>query len=248
MNDDILRKLMVIVERTVRPVGATVARKRQMREELLAHVTAIYEEETEKSSDDGIALERTRQRFGDPRELSTELERSVPAWNRLRGFLQAPWARLTLGVPTLNLAATIAVLTVILYSIVVLLMVLVMLAARNFLDIAIILHVMPVTAAVGAVFSFLLVLFGSKISRALYGNQSERRVRSAIYWCLASLAILPMLVISLYRGFGLAVPNSPLVLAFAIAPATPVLLILMARVTVDEHRRDEKWAHLVIEQ
>jgi hypothetical protein len=57
-----------------------------------------------------------------------------------------------------------------------------------------------------------------------------------------------MLVISLYRGFGLPVPNSPLVLAFAFAPATPVLLILMARATADEFRRDEKWARLVIEQ
>jgi ATP-dependent Clp protease ATP-binding subunit ClpC len=239
---------MVLVERAVRPVSATVARKRQMREELLAHVTGIYEEEKEKSRDDEIALERTRQRFGDPRELSTELQQSVPAWNRLRGSLQEPCARLTLGVSTLQLAAIIAVGTVIVYSIVVLPMVLVMLAAGKSLDIAIALHVMPVTAAVGAVFAFLLVLFGSKISRALYGNHSERRVRRAIYWCLASLPIFPMLVISLYWGFGLPVPNSPLVLAFAIAPATPVLLILMARATADEVRRDEKWTRLVIEQ
>jgi hypothetical protein len=57
-----------------------------------------------------------------------------------------------------------------------------------------------------------------------------------------------MLVIALYRGFGLPVPNSPLVLAFAIAPATPALLLLMVRGTADEIRRDENWARLVIEQ
>ena len=36
---------MKLVERTVRPVHASVARKRKMREELLAHLTGIYEEE-----------------------------------------------------------------------------------------------------------------------------------------------------------------------------------------------------------
>src|SRR5688500_9893828 len=41
-------RLMKIVERAVRPVRASVGRKRKMREELFAHLTAIYEEELEQ--------------------------------------------------------------------------------------------------------------------------------------------------------------------------------------------------------
>jgi hypothetical protein len=53
MSEDVLIKLMVLVERAVRPVRTNFSRKRQMREELLAHVTAIFEEEVEKSGDAG---------------------------------------------------------------------------------------------------------------------------------------------------------------------------------------------------
>jgi hypothetical protein len=91
MSDETLTKLMAIVERAVRPVRATVSRKQHMREELLAHVTAIFEEEIETSSNERIALERTGQRFGDPQELSRELESSIPVLNRLRGHLEQIW-------------------------------------------------------------------------------------------------------------------------------------------------------------
>ena len=50
MNDEILKELKIVVEQAVRPVRATMARKRQMREELLAHLTAIFEEEVGKRS------------------------------------------------------------------------------------------------------------------------------------------------------------------------------------------------------
>ena len=49
MNDVILRELKIVVERAVRPVRATIARKRRMREELLAHLMAIFEEESREA-------------------------------------------------------------------------------------------------------------------------------------------------------------------------------------------------------
>src|SRR6185369_12049910 len=48
MNDNNLIQLMTIVERAVRPVQASTSRKRKMREELLAHVTGVFEEEAAK--------------------------------------------------------------------------------------------------------------------------------------------------------------------------------------------------------
>jgi hypothetical protein len=70
---------MQIVERAVRPVHATAKRKRQVREELLAHLTAICEEEQQAGSADAlVALEAATGRFGDPAELARELQASVP--------------------------------------------------------------------------------------------------------------------------------------------------------------------------
>ena len=45
MNDSTLTRLKVLVERAVRPVRASMSRKHKMREELLAHVSAVFEEE-----------------------------------------------------------------------------------------------------------------------------------------------------------------------------------------------------------
>ena len=161
-------------------------------------------------------------------------------------FVAVPWARLTLGVSTWHLAATIGVLTVLLYSVVVSLMVVAMLAAGNLLDIAIVLRVMPVTAAVVG-FSFLLLLLGSKISRALYGNRSDRRagVQSTPAWRLCrSFRCWSFRFIG---DLGCPCRTRRFVLACAIAPATPVLLILMSRVAAEENRCDEKWERLLIE-
>jgi len=70
------------VERAVRPVLATENRKLRMREELLAHLTAIFVEEHQQLGDETAALAKSRERFGDPAELTTELNRSVGPWQR----------------------------------------------------------------------------------------------------------------------------------------------------------------------
>jgi hypothetical protein len=88
MDDVILQELKRVVEQAVRPVRATMTRKRQMREELLAHLTAVFDEEAERLADEQAALERARQRFGDPEELTTQLQQAVPRWDRCRSILE----------------------------------------------------------------------------------------------------------------------------------------------------------------
>ena len=51
MNELTLTQLKIIVERAVRPVRASTARKRKMREELLAHVVGVFEEEGARLGD-----------------------------------------------------------------------------------------------------------------------------------------------------------------------------------------------------
>jgi hypothetical protein len=79
MNESTLTQLKVIVERAVRPVQASVFCKRKMREELLAHVSAVFEEEAVKLGEERVALERTALRFGNPVELTSQLQESVSA-------------------------------------------------------------------------------------------------------------------------------------------------------------------------
>ena len=87
MNDAILQAMKNFVEQAVRPVAATMARKRQMREELLGHLMAIFDEEVAKQGDAQTALEQAKRRFGDPKELSGQLQQAVPWWNRCQAAL-----------------------------------------------------------------------------------------------------------------------------------------------------------------
>ena len=82
MNESTLTQLKIIVERAVRPVRATTSRKRKMREELLAHVTAVFEEEA-KVHEESVALARMAARFGDVGELTGQLQAAVPASDAL---------------------------------------------------------------------------------------------------------------------------------------------------------------------
>ena len=50
-----------------------------MREELLAHVVAAFEQEATRLRDERDALERTAERFGNPGELTGRLREAIPA-------------------------------------------------------------------------------------------------------------------------------------------------------------------------
>jgi len=78
MNESTLTQLKIIVERAVRPVQASVYRKRKMREELLSHLNAVFEEESSKLGNESTAMERTVLRFGNSAELTHQLQSSIP--------------------------------------------------------------------------------------------------------------------------------------------------------------------------
>jgi ATP-dependent Clp protease ATP-binding subunit ClpC len=88
MNESTLTQLKVLVERAVRPVRASMSRKRKMREELLAHVTAVFEEEAARLGNEQAAFERTAQRFGNPAELTGQLQQAVPTSDLFQRFLE----------------------------------------------------------------------------------------------------------------------------------------------------------------
>jgi hypothetical protein len=57
-----------------------------MREELLAHVVGVFEEESAKLGDERAAVERTGLRFGNPAEVTSQLQESVPARDAVRRY------------------------------------------------------------------------------------------------------------------------------------------------------------------
>jgi ATP-dependent Clp protease ATP-binding subunit ClpC len=81
-------EMMKAVERSVRPVRASIVRKRKMREELFAHLSAVFEEELVRVSDPKLALERAARRLGEPVELARELEDSLPVYERFSAFVE----------------------------------------------------------------------------------------------------------------------------------------------------------------
>jgi hypothetical protein len=93
MNHSTLNELKILVERVVRPINASTRRKRQIRDELLAHVSATFQEEAAESVDDQTALQRTAARFGTPAEVSEQIRASLPAWDHFARTVDALWTR-----------------------------------------------------------------------------------------------------------------------------------------------------------
>jgi hypothetical protein len=93
MNESTRTPLKTLVERAVRPVRASMSRKQKMREELLGHVSAVFEAESKAFGDQRAALERTEQRFGCPTELSGQLQESVPVSDLFYRFVDSAWFR-----------------------------------------------------------------------------------------------------------------------------------------------------------
>jgi ATP-dependent Clp protease ATP-binding subunit ClpC len=109
MNESTLTQLKILVEQAVRPVRASLARKRIMREELLVHVSGVFEEEFARLGEERAALGRTALRFGNPADVAGQLQASVPAGDRIRQFWEGPP-----GESTLRTASRLAGVTTVL--------------------------------------------------------------------------------------------------------------------------------------
>lgn len=86
--DDTTLALMKIVERAVRPLRAPKTRKRKIRSELLAHLSTTYEEELSRCNDSLLAQQAAVRRFGNPAELTEELQKTVPRHEQWEASLE----------------------------------------------------------------------------------------------------------------------------------------------------------------
>ncbi len=82
------RELMVMVERIVRPLSASLKSKKRLRDELLQHLSAIHAEELSRNGDPIAAMTRAKARFGDPAALTAEFQQINGRGERLRRFVE----------------------------------------------------------------------------------------------------------------------------------------------------------------
>jgi hypothetical protein len=220
MNDSVLTELKAVVERAVRPVRATIAQKRRMREELLSHLVSIFEEEAKSLGDEQRARERTRERFGDPRELSKQLQESVPRWDRCRSIMERLGYQRDESV--WHLAAKHLLVTLLIYAVAVLIWLPIMVALQPVIstvpgrhsDLQIILPIVIVAALTSAALSLLLSPLPNKIGQFLHGGRLGR------YSFFVLCALVSFLI-------------------FPLAPAASAIFLLMTRQATEGWRYQE---------
>jgi hypothetical protein len=232
MNEFTLTQLKIIVERAIRPVRASIDCKQKMREELLAHVVGVFEEEA-KLGDEQAALARTQERFGQPAELTGQLQASVPGVDRIHRF-----AENLLGESALRLAASLAAL----------------LGAGSFVPfgIAILNHgrvpslLFPLWIAI---FVFCVTLLTLAMRQALLGPAGPSWLRVGLV-AVAAWLVVPVTAFAIGLTEMADIQKSlwavvPLLPHGLLAPVALVVLVYMH--WGFKYRHDREWAHLDID-
>ena len=262
-----MKRLKICVERAVRPVRALDGRKDAMREELLAHLTAIYREELEATGDEAAAVEAAMRRFGQPAELTGELEASVPRMERVLsrpirwlGFLDLT-NRLVYGLRKEDKSPGVrGVRLSAMFLLVLAVPLTIVLGASSIILDRTQQHLMPadlrilcgavmmtVLAAVSLVFpSSATGLFGVLLDKSRSGGSWLRPVLpgAAVSLVLLAAGLLLLLIIQPYRAFE-PVQTCAVVLA---ALSGPPAMGLMSRAFTRDLRRFKEWGQLQIQE
>lgn len=238
MTENMRNSLMAVVERVVHPLPTMLARKRRMREELLSHLAAVYEEEAARLGDGDAALARARERFGDPAQVRKELLRTVRPWHRFRYWVEKLRREPDESLPHLLLKH--------------------LLAAGLFYGVSAPLTLGPIygawwptslvasLSAVTAIYSFMFVFLLECFARSLYGvGRSRSRLGAAYYW-LWSAHIFPMLVLMIRACLGLPPSGVPPLALGLIALAAPVMFALAGRQAAEGLRHEDEWARIQV--
>ena len=234
MNQSTLTQLKTLVERAVRGVEASAPRKRKMREELLAHVSAVYEEEAAKPGEEHLALERTQQRFGDPAELTSQLQASVPARDRWARFLEHVFVGA--GMSTLRLALRYALFTLVPGAV---------LLTAFFIQGR--MAEWPIVVA-WAVLAFASVFLLDGMRDALFGPKGRSWPKAALVGA-ASCFLIPGVTFALCLTFS-GDWGSSLTAVLPLLPVallTPAALIIPACAFAADARAQQEWASLQID-
>jgi hypothetical protein len=241
MNESTMTELKIIVERAVRPVRVSNSHRRKFREELLAHVVGVFEEERARFDDDQAALERTALRFGNPAEVTSQLQESVPAGDRIVQIWEGQPGEATLWVP-LRLAYVASA------SVVVAACVVVLAAGR--------VAALPREAMIPAAYAFLglpLFLFSLAFltdcfEKAFYDRPKVSRLRVPLSACIGLLFMLLFVAGAVWLPLIKGLDPLSLVWYAGFLAASPVVTALSLALGCAERRRyHQEWGRLPTE-
>jgi len=252
MNDEVTTQLMTIVERAVRPVLATKARKRGMREELLAHVTEVYDDEMARGANHSTALVRTRERFGDPAAITRQLQQSVSRRCRFGGLLERhndlEWksgeSAARLAFRHLRAGFAFSLLFFLLLGVAALVA---DSSRRKAWDFVLTLSIVQIVFV--GMGTFVVMWSSLHIGEALFADPHQRNWRMAAPYLLLSLICLPAAAFIVYgllagdlRG---AIDHAVFACRFAVA--APFLFALIGRAMLQEQQFESRWSTLTID-
>jgi hypothetical protein len=247
MNESTLIQLKILVERVVRPVRASTDRKRKMREELLAHVTDVFEEEA-KHHEESVALARMAARFGDVGELTRQLQAAVPA-SDAKGYAVETFVGIATQEPVWRRAWRYAVAVGELCTCLLAVSIVVIgLVSGSWSEWVTLARVPSILAPVwAATLIFVATFLEHGMRHALFGPGGRSWPR-AIGIGLLSWLLVPVLVLawsSAVSGVFLAslLDTLPLFITGALAP---VALVLTVTALIPEIRYINEWASLPI--
>jgi hypothetical protein len=244
MNESTRNSLMVVIEKAVRPVRAGETRKLKMREELLAHLTSIYEEEFERCGDERAAVEAAQRRFGNPRELSKELQTTVPFADRISYLTEKlnyqPGESLLHFIARymLGYAGMLGIMMFLLLPLALLGV------AKDPWHLYLVIFTKSYPPLLMLMVLWILLVAGMR--KALFGEDRSRG--RAIFYGLLSAAVMPLWAFVLYALCTGDLYGSIVHFGYAclIAPLAPLLLVAMTRQVDREIRIRAEWAELEI--
>jgi hypothetical protein len=239
------------VERIVRPVPAGSGCKRKMREELLTHLTTIYEEELARLKNPVSAWQSAAERFGTPAEISRELRNSLPLRERLNDFVErrlgvgwrppetaTHWMARSALHTAILLAAMNVVTAILMFAAV---------GANSGVWAAI-----RAIAAMSLCIPFLQFVLGVaffKMRDAVFGVFGTRKshVTAAAMAALMSLTIAATFTAFVSITSGQLAPQSQLIAIALATIATPLFVLVIIRTDGPQEIRDTLWGCLEID-
>ncbi len=245
MNESTLTRLKVLVERAVRPVRASTARKRKMREELLAHVVGVFEEEA-KLGDEQAALARAQERFGQAAELTGQLQASVPPSDSFERSAENFFGGS--GESVLRLAARFAAAFGAIFSVLLGIMILISVLRGQGSEWLTVARLPSLLAPLWYAFiSFCGTLLIHGMWQALFGPAGRSWLRAGLVavaaWLLvpvSSFALCLAVMADIQKSLWEVVPLLPY------GVVAPVALVAVTYLVRSEFRNDREWARLDI--
>lgn len=255
MTEQTQIRLMTLVEKTVRPMRASLHRKRSVREELWTHVSAVFEEERIRLGDELAATDQAIERFGDPVQVTAELNDTVTRFDSFRQGIEWAASHLVYD-PDRSLGSTARsqLLVGTFYFLLVggLVLVSSMLRGKPVIDSSTA-HFFLVIAVTMAFllgpFCLALTFLWYGLGQALFTDTRQRPMSRILGFGFGSMALFPFLAFATMHlcSFGdWSVTLRHTAYALVVAPFVPFLFLGPAHQWVQERRAHDEWARLDI--